>query len=377
MKKRLPSLPEPPRSADPALRSFLSSVKEMLEVRLGRRGDPMEEAVTKRDLVEAGIANVSSPATAGISAAVVTPAESRILPPVPLGFAAEPMFGGVQLTWDNPFASYSVHAYAEIWRGVSPDPAERMLVNSSRGSVFFDRHSDAAPTTYWYWIRFVSEYDRHGPFSEPISVEKMRDAQFILEEISGQIDESALTASFRESVALLQNSWSIKLDPTGNYASGFVNYNNGTTSSFAVIADQFSVGAPGVGVVKPFVIQDGTTYINSAIIRDASIQQGKLGPISFGKITDSQGRAVTTVSGQLRAEMIDVENLRVTDANIAGVIRSNAVASNGQPRWMLDKAGGMTLNGSGAGGRMEIRDSVIKVFDSRGRLRVQIGDMSA
>lgn len=86
---------------------------------------------------------------------------------------------------------------------------------------------------------------------------------------------------------------------------------------------------------------------------------------------------MTTLAGKLRADAIDVENLQVTDANFSGVLRSTQVASNGQPRWILDKNGGMALNGSGTSGRMEMRDDVIKVFDNLGRRRVQIGDLRA
>lgn len=377
IKKPLASIPEPPRNTDPALRNMLMAIKEAVEVRLGRRGDPLEEGVTKRDLIESGIAKLGSPARASLEPVVVVDEGTRIVPPAPLGFTAEPAFGGIQLSWEDPFAAYGVHGYTEIWRAESNNPLERVLLNSSRGSAYFDRLPDTEITEYWYWIRFVSIHNRMGAFSLPFNVQRLEDIGYLIEQLSGQIDQSMLAEEFNQSVSLLQNSWSIKLDPSGNYASGFITYNDGLSSSFAVLADEFSVGSPAVGKVKPFIISGGTVYIDTAMIRDASIQQGKLGPITFGKITDAAGNPVTTLSGKLRADAIDVENLRVTDANIAGVIKSNTVASNGQPRWLLDKNGGMTLNGSGAGGRMEIRDSVIKVFDARGRLRVQIGDMNA
>jgi hypothetical protein len=174
----------------------------------------------------------------------------------------------------------------------------------------------------------------------------------------------------------LSAQFTLRLNTNG-YVSGFGAYNDGKVSEFTVVADRFSVAPPGsTGRVKPFIINGGVVYIDTAMIRDASIQQGKLGPISFGKIVDVAGNPVTTLAGKLRADAIDVASLQVTDANIAGVLRSNQVASNGQPRWMLDKNGGMALNGSGAGGRMEIRDAVIKVFDATGRRRVQIGNLA-
>jgi hypothetical protein len=416
--KPITAIPEPPKSSDPALRSFLTALKEAVEVRLGRRGDPLEEAVTKRELVDSGIARLSSPYRNTLQPVTVSPEEARILPPVPIGFVAEGVFGGVHLTWENPFQAYNVHAYTEVWRGESNDPTQRVLINSSRGATFFDRIPDDDAGDYWYWVRFVSEYNREGPFSQPTVAHKQEDVRELMGQLSGQIDKSSLSQAFLaeytgvaetvaqhsqtleqqgasitqqallikqqgetnnaqgEAITGLSAQYTLRLNVNG-YVSGFGAYNNGSVSDFAVVADNFWIAAPNsTGKVKPFIVSDGVVYIDTARIRDASIQEGKLGPIGFGKIIGTDGKPVTTLAGLLRADAIDVESLQVTDANIAGVLKSNAKAANGQPRWVLDKNGGMTLNGSGVGGRMEIRETVIKVFDGAGRLRVQLGDLT-
>ena len=416
--KKINAIPEPPKAADPALRSFLTALKEAVEVRLGRRGDPLEEAVTKRELLDAGIARLGSAYRNDLLPVTVEPEGVRIVPPVPIGFVAEGVFGGIHLTWENPFQAYNVHAYTEVWRGETNDPAKRILINSSRGATFFDRIPDEDAGEYWYWVRFVSEYNREGPFSQPFKARKEADIGELMTKLSGQIDKKSLSQAFlaeytgvaeavaqhsqtltQQGTSITQHSQLIKQQGETNdaqgkaitglsaqftlrlnvngYVSGFGAYNDGKVSDFAVVADNFWIAAPNsTGKVKPFIVENGVVYIDTARIRDASIQQGKLGPISFGKIIDAAGNPVTTLAGKLRADAIDVESLQVTDANIAGVLKSNAKAANGQPRWMLDKNGGMTLNGSGTQGRMEIRDTVIKVFDSSGRLRVQLGDLT-
>lgn len=416
--KKINAIPEPPKAADPALRSFLTALKEAVEVRLGRRGDPLEEAVTKRELLDAGIARLGSAYHNNLLPVTVEPEGVRIVPPVPIGFVAEGVFGGIHLTWENPFQAYNVHAYTEVWRGETNDPTKRILINSSRGATFFDRIPDEDAGEYWYWVRFVSEYNREGPFSQPFKARKEADIGELMTKLSGQIDKKSLSQAFlaeytgvaetvaqhsqtltQQGTSITQHSQLIKQQGETNdaqgkaitrlsaqftlrlnvngYVSGFGAYNDGKVSDFAVVADNFWIAAPNsTGKVKPFIVENGVVYIDTARIRDASIQQGKLGPISFGKIIDSAGNPVTTLAGKLRADAIDVESLQVTDANIAGVLKSNAKAANGQPRWMLDKNGGMTLNGSGTQGRMEIRDTVIKVFDSVGRLRVQLGDLT-
>jgi hypothetical protein len=374
--KPISPIPEPPKDASPALKQFLTAMKEAVEVRLGRRGDPLDEGITRRDLVNSKIAKLGGLGGNLLQPVTVLNDEARIVPPVPIGFSAIGTFGGVTLNWESPFAAYSVHALTEVWRGTSDDPNKRVLIDSSRGAIFFDRIADENAGDYWYWIRFVSEYNREGPFSLVRMAHKLADVGAVMDLISGEIDEGDLAQEFKGKVASIAASYVVKLDPTGAYAAGFGLYNSGGTSEFAVMASRFSVGEPGSGKRRPFIISNGVTYIDTAMIREASIQSGQLGPIGFGKIVGADGQPVVTVAGKLKASAIDVESLRVTDANIEGVLRSGAVASNGQPRWMLDKAGGMTLNGSGAGGRMEIRDTVIKVFDSAGRLRVQLGDLS-
>ena len=48
-------------------------------------------------------------------------------------------------------------------------------------------------------------------------------------------------------------------------------------SAFVIRADTFAVGAPGAQDVVPFYIQGGKTFINSALIPDASIGNAKIG----------------------------------------------------------------------------------------------------
>lgn len=376
-RRPLSPIPEIPQSVDPKMRAFFNAIKESLEVSFGRRGDPMSEVITKGELVDAGIASLREPGSNQLAPTTVIPNEARIIPPVPLGFSGSGLLGGAHLTWENPFSAYSVHAYTEVWRSASSDPSERILIGSSRGSTFFDRIPDPAAASFWYWIRFVSEYDRFGSFSLLFRVDKPADTGAIMDQITGEINESDLAEAFREEVAQIKTSVVVKLDPTGTYAAGYGLYNDGTFSEFAIQADRFSIGEPGSTARKPFVVVDGNVYIDTALIREASIQEGQLGPIGIGKLELPDGTPITTVAGLIRADAIDVENLTVDWAKVTGAIQSSANGANGQPRWVLSKNGGMQLNSAGAGGRMEVRDNVIKVFDASGVLRVQFGDLTA
>jgi len=173
----------------------------------------------------------------------------------------------------------------------------------------------------------------------------------------------------------LSAQFNLKLDVNG-YVSGFGAFNDGKTADFAVLADRFWIARPGAAssAVKPFMVIDGKVYIDSAFIRDASIQEGKLGPITFGKIFDAAGKPITTLAGKLRADMLDVDSLRVGDANISGVLKSSATDGQGRPRWQLDKAGGFQMNGGGTGGRMELQENLIRMWYPSGRLLLRMGN---
>ncbi len=82
-----------------------------------------------------------------------------------------------------------------------------------------------------------------------------------------------------------------------------------------------------------------------------------------------------------------IADATITNAKISGAIQSNSYTA-GVSGWRIDKDGQAELNtatfrgtinvkSASSGQRLEITNSYIKVFDSSGTLRVQIGDLSA
>lgn len=174
-KKKLSAIPDIPTGVDAKLRPLLAALKEAIEVRLGRRGDPLEEAVTKRELKDARIVNVNAnglvvgpgsavsgggeylgfdyiPDSAGPGKAI---GGLDDLPTTPGNFTVEGVFGGIILSWDLPRFEYRGHAYTEIWRAMREDPAERVMIATATGSIYSDVMALEGELTYWYWIRHV------------------------------------------------------------------------------------------------------------------------------------------------------------------------------------------------------------------------------
>lgn len=135
---------------------------------------------------------------------------------------------------------------------------------------------------------------------------------------------TALVEDSKKSIDGISASWTMKLDVNG-YVSGVGQYNNGTTSQFAVRADSFYIADPNSKTAStPFQVTGGKTVIKDAYIRDASIDLAKIKTAS-------------------------ITNLSALSANI-GHFKS-----------------------ASTGARLEIKDSLLSVYDSNNRLRVRLG----
>lgn len=115
----------------------------------------------------------------------------------------------------------------------------------------------------------------------------------------------------------LKALYTVKLNVDG-LAGGFGIYNDGATVEAGFDCDTFWVGrsaksggVTGVAARKPFIIADGQTYIDEAVINK----------LTFSKLTDSGGDFIVS-GGQVKATYIDTKGLSIKDA--AGNVIFNA-----------------------------------------------------
>ncbi|MCE3025722.1 hypothetical protein [Salinicola sp. DM10] len=166
--------------------------------------------------------------------------------------------------------------------------------------------------------------------------------------------------------------WTVQVQANG-LVGGFGVFNDGRTVTAGFDADRFYVGRTNQNKVRPFIVDGDETWINHARIKQGSIQEGQLGPITIGKLTDKSGKPITTLGGLLRADSIDVDSLRINFAQVLGDMKSAKTGQNGRPAWALYRNGEMEMNSTGQGGRLEQRGDRISVYDESGTLRVRIG----
>lgn len=164
---KVPSIYKIPSKADPELKQFAESIKEAVEVRLGRRGDPKDRAITLRELIDSGLAkqlldNPFDP-NAGTGAIDFAPqtVTDYTIPPTPTGFTATAAYTSFTLAWDNP--QMSNLAYTEVWRHTSNDVTSATRIDTTSAYVWSEEVG--YNKTYWYWVRHVSTSDIIGQFS--------------------------------------------------------------------------------------------------------------------------------------------------------------------------------------------------------------------
>lgn len=123
------------------------------------------------------------------------------------------------------------------------------------------------------------------------------------------------------------------LEYTSGVSLSLVQTGSGVKSQFLVDASRFGVMTQqGGSYTLPFVVDNGTVIMNTALIKNGSI----------------------------------------TNAMIGNVIQSNDYVA-GYSGWRLDKNGNLEINGRAGNGRLTINNNIIAVYDGNGVLRVRMG----
>jgi hypothetical protein len=381
------------RTRLPAL-STLESVKEALDVLLGRRGEKLDKVVTFRDLQESGAFRTS---VRGSDLTLLpSPPDSSLgpdgvdldtwVPSAPTGFLATAMMGGIFIEWDWP-PKFGAVGHTEVYRATSNNAEQRQLLTVVDGLTYFDQIDGEDEQAYFYWVRFRSLGNKVGPFTGAVSAVSIPSAALLIERMEGQIDETLLAQHLRERIDLIdgegglvdqiteqgetfanqitqvqtqvQNNYSalqrtissrfnsvtnrvesiysLRINSNGRI-SGFGLADDGNESVFGVEADRFYVGYD-----RPFIISGGRTHIKDAVIRDGAIDNAK---IANGAITSAKIASASINEAKISNAAISSAKIKdgaITNAKIANVIQSDNY-SYGSRGWRIDKNGNAEFN---------------------------------
>ncbi|MDP9524703.1 host specificity protein J [Pseudomonas protegens] len=282
-------------------------------------------------------------------------------PPVVASFTAESIVFGIKLKWGIPTdVSTADLQRTEIWYSQTND-----VGTATKFGDYAYPQTDltimglAAGVRFFFWARLVDRIGNMGAFYGPVTGQSSSDAGLILDYLSDQITETQLSQQLLEKIdsgggaqvevdvlkTELAAMYSIKTQLTVDgkpYLAGIgvgVENNQGIrTSQVLIAASRFAIVDPNAAEIHyPFVVQNNTVYLDTAFIQNGTITNAKIG--SFIQSDDYDA---------------------------------------GKTGWRLSKSGGIEFNGSvPGGGRLIITNRAVKVLDSAGVVRVQVGDLTA
>ena len=122
--------------------------------------------------------------------------------PVPSGFTARAGIGVVVLFWDNPFAIYSNHAVARVFRYTADEFNNAVQVGMSTGISYVDTTpSSSVGETLWYWVRWETTGSVLGQPTAGLEVNTSPDPAVVIPQISQSVIADPLTMALLAPVA--------------------------------------------------------------------------------------------------------------------------------------------------------------------------------
>lgn len=376
------SSPETGGAIAAQVKRLLDSLRENIDGLKGNRGDPLDRAITPRDLLDMGLAKrlggIAQRLIAGANLVASDAPQNMTIPPRPANFTAVGGLAHVHLTWDSARDAFGNYAYTAIYRHTADNLADAVQIAQTSGGFIYSDHDVHYGVTYYYWIRFVSTAEVRGPFNSSVgtSAHLSEDPGELLDRLNGEITATQLHTSLNDRIDLidapstglvtsvtqiasrlndvdgsgvslearfeadasdinsLYGQYTVKIDVDG-FVSGFGLASTSTSSEFLIRASRFAVGSPGLSGRYPFVVDTGTgqVVIDTALIKEASINDAHIGDLDVSKIT---GDTASFVSA-------NIEDGSITNAKIGDHIQSTSFSA-GVSGWKIDKDGTAEFN---------------------------------
>ena len=115
-------------------------------------------------------------------------------------------FGGINLKWTMPASNAHAVAFTKIYRGVSNNVQQAVLIGTQSGSSYFDAEPGSNPTiTYYYWIQHVSINGTVLDYVGPASAKAKPEVDKIIQLLAGRVETSALAQSLRNRIDIITN----------------------------------------------------------------------------------------------------------------------------------------------------------------------------
>ncbi len=382
MTTKVPALKNIPTKVDRELADTLKSMKEAQEIRLGRLGDPLDRAITLRELIDSGMAKqlTNKPFNPNGTTPEFIPNDDTIgdltIPPAPTGLEASGAFTEIIINWNT--APYTNHAYTEVWRSRDDEVGTATLITTT--SAFVTTDPVGYNQTYFYWVRFVSTSDVRGPFNQTngTKADTVEDIATVMAQLSetlaalpgysvltnadstnaaniatvtGNVSTlqttvnshastlTSHTASINSNSSNVTSLTSTTASHTGDLNAMFVlqasTESNGSKSvAGMVIGSNASNGSgaqsyvqfqadkfaiwSGSSNIAPFIVSSGTVFIDSARIQDGAITNARIANATIEDAKIANINASKITAGTISTARLDSSVIVSTDLSTGG-----------------------------------------------------------
>ncbi len=167
-KTTLPAIPKV-NVSDRNLQKFCDSVTKFCAIHMGSVGSGMDRAVTVREMVNGGFAEISSKGGgaggggSSIKPKPIPPGEDDNVekPTQPKGFRVISGTTAILLIWDD--VDFKGAGNTIIYRNTADDFSTAVKLVTTPAAVYSDITDNE--TEYWYWIRHTNENGDEGPLN--------------------------------------------------------------------------------------------------------------------------------------------------------------------------------------------------------------------
>jgi len=345
-KTQVPSIPAIPRNEREA-EAFNNSIKEILEVRLGRRGDPKDRAVTLRELIDSGLAKelLDNPFDPNAGIGVTDFASSSTFvdgkldnttdltaPPTPTGLSAAAGTTKIILSWNK--AQISNLAHTEVWRSSDNNLGNAVRHDTTEAFVWVD--SVDPGDEFYYWIRHVTTANIFSPFvgsvnatgvliaGSKIADNAITSVKIVADAITTtKIDDDAITTPKIATNAVTADSIAANTITSGNIASNTITSGNIASNTIQAgdIASNTLTSASGVfGAISAADITTGTLNGNNVSVTNLSASNITGGNLNADRIVAGSlnlaGKAVSGSVGTVVASASITDSAIPDDTNV-------------------------------------------------------------
>ena len=353
---KLPGLKPIPAKVDKELAGSLKAMQEALAIRLGQLGDPLDRAVTLRELVDSGLAktlndNPFDP-NAGVGPTDFGPVDQTVgdlsTPPAPVSLTASPAFTSIILDWNGTSATapYGNHAYTEIWRSRDNNLAGAVLRATTNAFIYTDEVG--YNETYYYWVRYVSTSNVQGPFNNTNGVEAttlqnisavMADLSETLANMPGYSVLTSADTTNATNIATVSSNVSTLQTTVNSHASTLTSHTSSINSNTSSVTSLTSTTASHTGDLNAMFVLQASTESNGSksvagmvIGSNASDGAGAQSHVQFlaDKFAIWNGTNAEVAPFIVSGGSVFIDSARIQDGAITNARIANATIETGK-----------------------------------------------